>query len=131
MDIDPELLSALQQDPQLMSQILGLGENSGKQELVGRQMAQADAMRGTKMPEGRQAGRLFVASNPLEVLGSVGSQAVGGYMGKQAEGNQAGLLKEQTGGRKAFMEQLINALRQRSPTQTFSPDAPLSAPEMM
>jgi hypothetical protein len=44
------------------------------------QQAQADALRGAKVPEGRDSGRVYTAANPLEVLGTVAQQYAGKHM---------------------------------------------------
>jgi hypothetical protein len=41
------------------------------------QQAQADALRGAQVPEGRSSGRVYTAANPLEVLGTIGQQYAG------------------------------------------------------
>lgn len=38
------------------------------------QMQMAEALRGTPMPEGRQVGRVYQASNPLEVIAAAGQR---------------------------------------------------------
>lgn len=51
----------------------------GQGDIANEQMATAQALRGTATPEGRQAGRTYVAANPLEHIASGMKQ----YQGKQ------------------------------------------------
>lgn len=86
-------IAPMQQPPQAgsaeaaqIAALLGTYGDTQELESLDQQMAQAEALRmGT--PEGRQAGRVFVAANPLEHLG----KGIGDYrlMKKQQETDAA------------------------------------------
>jgi len=61
----------------------------GAQAQLAAQQQYADTLRGTKIPEGRTAGNLFVAADPLEGLATVANQGIGammmGKLGKKYE----------------------------------------------
>lgn len=105
-----DLYSLLDQaDPQtlqLMLQALNSGETMG----MGAGLMQ------TPGAEGRNVGRTYVASSPLEHLASASSRGLGAYMMNKGQ--------QQRG---AGIQAFINALRQ--PPQ--QPVGPVQAPELM
>jgi hypothetical protein len=58
-----------------------------------RQMGIADELRGTKAPGMRTAGRVVVASNPLESLGALGKVAAGEYRNAQLENQDKAMIQ--------------------------------------
>ena len=56
----------------------------GLTEILGTELADAETLLDTAMPEGRQAGSVYVAANPLEHLSASLRQGLGAYQGKQA-----------------------------------------------
>jgi hypothetical protein len=52
-----------------MQQILAGSTYGDEMDMLGKQRATAEALRYQDSPEGRQAGRVYVAANPLEHLG--------------------------------------------------------------
>jgi hypothetical protein len=60
------------------------------------QRAQADALRGAQVPEGRSSGRVYTAANPLEVLGTIGQQYAGKRMNDRIE-RKGGKLRGKIG----------------------------------
>lgn len=93
-DIDPETgLPFSRADIEAM---LGTyGEQLELGSLEGQQ-AQADALRGAKVPEGRSSGRVYTAANPLEVLGTIGQQYAGKRMNDRIE-KKGGKLRSTIG----------------------------------
>ncbi len=75
---------------------------------LGDQLAMADAL--SVAPEGRDAGNMYVAANPLEHIGSA-----------MAAKARKGILDEQTEGRAASMAMIIAALKKRGGPQGLSP----------
>jgi hypothetical protein len=76
----------------LLEYLLEQGMDLPEQMKVSKQSQIADMLRakGMQSPQGRQAGRVYVAPNPLEVLGQLGY----GYAAKQ---KQAGVDESLTG----------------------------------
>lgn len=60
----------MQVDPAMMAAWLGTQGDVMAIDQLEKQLEQANALRNQPMPEGREAGRLYVAANPLEHLGT-------------------------------------------------------------
>jgi hypothetical protein len=72
-------------DPRLLEAMLGTYGDQMEVSALEKQMEQAEALR-MATPEGRQAGRVYVAANPLEHLG----KGIGDYkLMKQRKANDA------------------------------------------
>ena len=74
---------------------------------LGDQLAMADAL--SVGPEGRQAGNMYVAANPLEHIGSA-----------MAARSRKGILDKQTEGREMSMQMIVDALKKRGEPQGLS-----------
>ena len=55
----------------------------GLKDVLGTELADAETLLNTEMPEGRQAGQVYVAANPMEHLSAALRQGLGAYRGKQ------------------------------------------------
>jgi hypothetical protein len=109
---DDELTALLEgMDPALLEQLISLGALDGEQGMAAMDMARGDRMAQTPMPEGRNAGRTFVAANPLEFVGAAGMRMKGDRERDAAMVESHGILGKQTAGRKAFAELLAGGLR--------------------
>jgi hypothetical protein len=64
-------------DPRMLDALLGTYGQQMELDALTEQLAQAEALRGVATPEGRQAGNVYMAANPLEHLG-VGLQRFAG-----------------------------------------------------
>lgn len=88
---NPQMLQQLKQeyqiDPDGLKQKIAQMTQDYSGDISGAksQMAQAAALRKTATPQGRQAGRLFVAANPLEHIGAGMSKYAGMRDGKLAQ----------------------------------------------
>lgn len=96
-------------DPSKMSQddihqMLSAGEFSGKQALIAQQMKQAQALRDTAMPEGRRAGGMYIAANPLETAAAAVKQGLGAHMAGALNAQSTGLLTDQTNARQTYFD---------------------------
>lgn len=81
------------QDQALMRTLLGNYGNELELSEAQNQLAQAQALRNTAMPESRQAGRVVVAANPLEFIGAGLKQYAGAKQEKAAREQAAALRK--------------------------------------
>jgi hypothetical protein len=86
--IPENVLDSLLTTPQDQAELEGLME----------QRVRANALRDTATPEGRQAGRTFVAANPLEFLGAGIKQYKGGKESKKLD-TQVGDVRKKIGGK--------------------------------
>lgn len=89
--------------------------------LLARQMEIAEALRNKQAPQGRQAGRIYTAANPLEMIADLGQkyrQARRIQELRQQEQAQLAALK---GGREKFAEAYTNALRKPSAPSVSGP----------
>ena len=90
-----------------MSQLQGQEEQAGD---IQQQMAQAQSLIDTPIPEGRNSGRVYTAANPLEVIGA-GIKQYKGYKQDKEEKKALKALREETkGSRSAFNKAIIDAL---------------------
>ena len=87
-------LSKMSEDQ--IQDILSAGEASGKQAILDQQMKQAMAMRNAAEPQGRTAGKMYVAPSPFEVIGNT-LMKYQGYKDQQAlTEQQKKILEDQT-----------------------------------
>lgn len=120
-EFTPEQLQALIELGIMPEELAGLDE----------QLAQADALRGTPMPEGQMAGRVFVAPNPLQYLAAGMDRYRGARDAKELRGQRKELLGKTTNSRMAYAQALMDALRggggAQAPAQPMQPQQPPSA----
>ena len=128
------------QQNQMSAATIRLQGGAEEQAALDKQMATADELRKTAMPEGRGYGGVFTAANPLEFVGS-GIKQYKGWKerGKEAEvdadGNivkpGSGILEKERGLRKttndarAEIVNALSALTNRKKRPTAAPDAEL------
>lgn len=79
------------------------------------QYAQAQALRETPNPEGRQAGRVYVAASPLEHIAAMLRRGRGRKDMKSVEEQRALLLKKQADARSAYGQQILSPSGQPLP----------------
>lgn len=72
-------------DPEIRELLLSAYGDQLEMSELDRQLQQANALRETGMPEGRQAGRVYTAANPLEFLGAGIKQYAGMRDAKRIE----------------------------------------------
>ena len=111
-----------------------------EQAAIDQQMATADELRKTAMPEGRGYGGVFTAANPLEFIGTGIKQYKGmKERGKEAEVDDKGnvtkpgsgllergrALRKKTNDARAEIVNALNSLTNRKKRPTAAPDAEL------
>ena len=74
------------------------GVEDERQKLLAKQLAAAQALRGTAMPRGRDTGKMYVAANPMEMLGATIDRTTGRQREADLMGQQQALVegKEQS-----------------------------------
>jgi hypothetical protein len=79
----------------MLEYLLEMGQLTPEQEKAARMQKQAEMLRGQSMqaPQMRQAGRVSVAPNPLEVLAQMGTGYVARQKGQQADAAEAAMQK--------------------------------------
>jgi len=75
----------------------------GENAMMDEQMATADALRETATPEGRQAGGMYHAANPLEHLGAVAGRGLGEYKARDANEQRRALGDDKSEALKLMM----------------------------
>lgn len=100
--------------PQQIQQILAMGNNPQQMELLQQQMARANALRNTPMPQGQSSwrGSVYTKPNPLQIIGNVANKAVGQQQMNQAQQQMQQLMQQQQGGRQSYMD-IIRQMMQR------------------
>jgi hypothetical protein len=96
--------------PEDIQQVLGLGEIPDKQSLLMQQLKQANLLRNSDAPEGRYAGHMYVAPNPLEILGHVAQQYEGLKGQRDVDAQSKELMTQQTAGRNRYFQLLQRML---------------------
>ena len=91
---------------QMMAMIGQGGENEDLQNQIDMQMRQAEMLRGGAAPRGRQAGNVFVAQHPMEMIGGLAQQYVGQQMQNRAQEGQ----KQMTANKQAQYASLLKSL---------------------
>lgn len=105
-------------DPVQRDAMLSTYGNRMELDELDRQLSEANALRDTPLPEGRQAGRTFVAANPLEFIGAGIKQFKGNRdikrinEGERNPGYGPGVLKE-PGSQPEFKKEGRNSLRKK------------------
>lgn len=95
--VTPEMLQAAGQS------------TDGQRSAIARQARTAEALRSTATPEGRSAGGIYVASNPLEHLGAIGDKAWGRKVAREVRGQEGAL--DQTEAEKAVGQMELEQAR--------------------
>ena len=95
--VTPEMLQAAGQS------------TDGQRSAIARQARTAEALRSTATPEGRSAGGIYVASNPLEHLGAIGDKAWGRKVAREVRGQEEAL--DQTEAEKAVGQMELEQAR--------------------
>lgn len=90
-----ELAQALANaDPEMLRQAMEAGILDEKQALLADQMARAQALRGSKMPQGRMIGDVYVAPNMGENIGAALQQFAGWRDQNRIQGEQMDVLDQ-------------------------------------
>lgn len=108
-----ELLALLQssEDPAeqeaALKQLVEMGVLGDEMGIENDQLKMAEALRSTPTPEGRQAGRVFTAANPLEHLAAGVQRYRGGKALEEGREAQQGILGKQQEGRLDFLKRYM------------------------
>jgi hypothetical protein len=112
--------------PEVLAKLIELSTKDDEMGLLNQQLGYAEMLRDTAMPEGRDAGRVYVAANPLEHLGA-GIQRYRGMKDvKDLREKQQGVLGDQRSGRMTMADLLRGALGKKqttAPTTEYGPPA--------
>jgi hypothetical protein len=73
------------QDDLLLDYMMEMGMLAPEEERIARQRGLVDQLRARPTPEGRQAGRVYVAANPLEHLAGVAGQGLASWKENKAD----------------------------------------------
>lgn len=118
--MDAELSTLLAQlDDDALSELFADPDEQGG--LLNQQMARANALRSTPMPEAQMVGGRYIKPGLGQQLGSVAQRFMGGMQTGDIENQQQDLLKQQVAAK-------IKALRMAAGPQ---PEAPQMAGQMM
>jgi hypothetical protein len=103
--------------PELLAQLSEMGIAPDELDMLHQQVQRAQALRNTPGAQGREVGRTYVASSPLEHL-AVGLQRVQGQQGIQGgEQSQAALLQRLQAKAQALGMALRGGGQQQGPPQ--------------
>lgn len=117
MDLElQQLLSEL--DPETLSEILG--DTEGESTLLNQQMARAQALRGTPMPEAKMVSGYYIRPSALSQISAAGQRFMGGMQAGDVEGQQKDLLRRKVAARLAYLRSLSG--KQQAP-EYFDPMA--------
>lgn len=91
-------------DEEQLQQLMALGIIPEQQGALAQQMKIANGLRDTEGSQMRTAGRVSVAANPMEEIGSVLKQYAGTRDLKALQQKQEGLMQQQAKSREDFMK---------------------------
>jgi hypothetical protein len=97
----PELPDFSELDQETLNRLTEMWGLSDREAALLLQQEQADALAETPAAEGRTAGRVYVAANPLEHLASAGRRIAGLRKQKKLAGEREQLGKERVAGHRA------------------------------
>lgn len=124
-------LSAQELSDDELAQLIQLGVIPEEQAQLLKQQQQAQMLQQKGLPEGRQAGRVYVAPNPLEFVGAVGNAIKAQHQEKDIQGQLDALRKQQVQGRQLYADKLLDTPYRRQsmtvPMQT-DPDFGIKPP---
>jgi hypothetical protein len=116
--VDQEEYGLEQMSEEELQKLVELGVIDDNMAENARQMRLAEELRyATPTPEGRQAGRVYVASNPLEHIGKGMQQWNAQKRMDELEKERAGMGQQQTAGRQSYWD-IIRGMRRKP--QDFS-----------
>lgn len=106
---------------------------AGKRDLIATQRLQAESLMGTDMPDGRQAGGIYVASNPLESVGALANQYVGARANRRLDRRAEELNNKMAMNQKTYAQLIAEAAAGRASqgaeTPPATPPAAATAPQ--
>jgi hypothetical protein len=106
LGIDEEEFDLAGMSEEELQQLISLGVIDEQMAENARQMALQEGLRYQSAPEGRQAGRVYVAANPLEHIGKGLEQYNAQKRMKELEAQRGGLQEQQTSGRGTYWDLL-------------------------
>lgn len=104
--------------------LLELGVIDDQQSMLSGQLAQANTIRNRPGPEGRQAGRVYTAANPLEFLGRGMEMHKAEKETADIKKQQEALLQQQIAGRKLYFDKLLREPQQAQYPEMQNPEFP-------
>jgi hypothetical protein len=111
-----------------LAALADLGISQEKIESIRERMARAEAIRFQDGPEGRQAGRIYTAANPLEHLGQGIQKYRAGRQMQQLQAQQQQELANQASTRQGMMGRILRGAP--PPAQPAQPAQPMGGPQM-
>lgn len=102
--------------PEQLQALIELGLAPEEMEALQQQMAQAEALRSSELPQGQMAGRVFVAPNPLQYLATGVDRYKGAKQMQGLEGQRKDLIGKTNTSRKSYMDAVIAMLRPQNGT---------------
>lgn len=99
--------------PEMVQQLMQLGIMDEQKGSTDKQLAMAQAMRDTPLPEGRSSGRVYTAANPLEFAVAAYKGYKGGKDASAAQQKQEALLQKQLGLRQQYVSAMLQKGQQR------------------
>jgi hypothetical protein len=123
--MDYEALLEAISDPAMAEQLAQMAGYSDQMALANAKAHRADALRATPLAAGREVGRAYVASSPLEHMAVAVQRAKGEHDLSAVNKAQQGLIAGDTNARTALARAMGEAMRRRAAS---SPMAPVPAP---
>lgn len=120
--IDPDLLLEMLSDPELQQALAEMSAYQDRQAGLGRQEGLGREMLGTPSAPGREVGRTYVASSPLEHFSVALQRGMGAKRLNDAQGQREALIQGDVGTRKTLAQRLADTFRNR--TKPFVGDQP-------
>ena len=94
-----------------LQQLIALGSLPDEQNALQDQIKQAQMIRNRQAPQGTQAGRVYVAANPLEHLAYAMQGIKADRDIKNLRSQQQDVLRRQNEGRMSYLDALLGRLR--------------------
>lgn len=99
--------------PEMIQQLIELGVIDEQKGDIGAQLQQANSIRNSPLPEGRDSGRVYTAAHPLEFAATAAKSIMAGKDAKALQQKQAALLDKQNQARQMYVNQLLQRGQQR------------------
>jgi len=109
--MDPDLLLEMLSDPETAATLAQMGVFADKTKALGQERNLGESMYATPSAQGREVGRTYVASSPLEHIGVAVERTLGARKMNDAMGQQNALISGDANARQKLAAAMAAAMR--------------------
>lgn len=122
--IDPETLMAMLSDPQMAEQLAQMGAYDDISRNLDKRAGLAEALASTPGAQGREVGRTYVASSPLEHIAGALQRGIGMHQLQGINAQRDAAVQGNVGAAKGLAAAMAQAMRARRAQSVGAPPTP-------